>query len=99
MARYDVFDGAAEGSYLLDLQTDLIDHLSTRVVVPLLPSPSAPPPVKKLNPVFEIGGRKFVMATQLIATVPTGELGESRLSLIKHQDQIADALDMLFQGF
>ncbi len=46
MARYDVFDGAAEGSYLLDLQTDLVDHLSTRVVVPLLPSPSAPPPVK-----------------------------------------------------
>ena len=37
MARYDVFAGAVEGSFLLDVQTDLLDHLNTRVVVPLLP--------------------------------------------------------------
>ena len=31
MARYDVFAGAA-GNYLLDVQTDLIEHLNTRMV-------------------------------------------------------------------
>ena len=39
------------------------------------------------------------MATHLLATVPIAELGESRLNLIKHRDEIVGALDMLFQGF
>jgi toxin CcdB len=99
MARYDVFVGTSEGSYLLDVQTDLIDYLKTRVVVPLLPSGSTPPPIRKLNPVFEINGLKVVMATHLLATVPISELGESRLNLTKHHFEIAGALDMLFQGF
>jgi len=99
MARYDVFAGAADDSYLIDVQTDLIDHLRTRVVVPLLPSGSTPPPIRKLNPVFEIGGRKLVMATQFMATVPVAELGESRFNLAMHQEQIEGALEMLFQGF
>ena len=82
MARYDVFAGPADGSYLLDVQTDLIGQLKTRVVVPLLPAASAPPPIARLNPIFEIGGRKVVMATPLLAAVPSAELGESRASLL-----------------
>ena len=99
MARYDVFAGAVGDSYLLDVQTDLLDHLKTRVVVPLLPSGATPAPIRKLNPVFEIGGRKLVMATQFIATLPVARLGESRFSLAAHQEQIEGALEMLFQGF
>jgi toxin CcdB len=98
MARYDAFAGGAEG-FLLDVQTDLLDHLRTRVVVPLLPSATTPAPIRKLNPVFEIGGRKLVLATQLIATVPVAGLGESRFSLAAHREQIEGALEMLFQGF
>jgi toxin CcdB len=99
MARYDVFAGSAKGSYLLDVQTDLIEHLKTRMVVPLLPAEAAPSPVKKLHPVFEIGGRRLVMATHLMAAVPTVQLKESRFNLAKHHDEIVGALDMLFQGF
>ncbi len=99
MARYDVFAGTVDDSYLLDVQTDLLDQLKTRVVIPLLPSEAAPAPIRKLNPVFEIGGRKLVMATQFIATVPAAELAESRFNLALHQEQIEGALDMLFQGF
>ncbi|TIU36271.1 MAG: plasmid maintenance protein CcdB, partial [Mesorhizobium sp.] len=69
MARYDVFASGIEGGYLLDVQSDLLDHFKTRVVVPLLPLTSAPSPMRKLHPVFEINGRKMVMATHLIATV------------------------------
>jgi hypothetical protein len=49
--------------------------------------------------VFEIGGRKLVMATQFIATAPAAELGASRFNLAAHQEQIEGALEMLFQGF
>jgi toxin CcdB len=99
MARYDVFAGRVEGSYLLDIQPDLLDDFKTRVVIPLLPITMTPPPMRKLHPLIEINGRKLVMATHLIATVPAKELGESRLNIAKHQDDITAALDMLFQGF
>jgi toxin CcdB len=59
MARYDVFAGSAKGNYLLDVQTDLIEHLKTRMVVPLPPAGATPSPVKRLHPVFEIGGRNW----------------------------------------
>lgn len=99
MPRYDVFAGRVEGNYLLDVQSDLLDNFRTRVVVPLLPVATVPPPMRKLHPIFDINGRKLVMATHLIATVPASELGESRLNLTKHHDEIVAALDMLFQGF
>ncbi|ANN56465.1 plasmid maintenance protein CcdB [Mesorhizobium sp. SEMIA 3007] len=99
MPRYDVFAGRIEGNYLLDVQSDLLDNFKTRVVVPLLPVATVPPPMRKLHPTFEINGRKLVMATHLIATVPASELGESRLNLTKHHDDIVAALDILLQGF
>ncbi|MBM2715085.1 CcdB family protein [Mesorhizobium caraganae] len=99
MARYDVFAARSEGNYLLDVQSDLLDNFKTRVVVPLLPAATVPPPMRRLHPIFEVNGRKLVMATHLIATVPASELGESRLNLTKHHEDIVAALDMLFQGF
>ena len=99
MARYDVFAARSEGNYLLDVQSDLLDNFKTRVVVPLLPAATVPPPMRRLHPIFEVNGRKLVMATHLIATVPASELGESRLNLTKHHEDIVATLDMLFQGF
>ncbi|MER9135271.1 CcdB family protein [Mesorhizobium sp. M0830] len=99
MPRYDVFGDHLDGRYLLDVQSELLDYFKTRAVVPLLPIATVPPPMRKLHPIFEINGRKLVMATHLIATVPASELGESRLNLMKHHDDIVAALDMLFQGF
>ncbi|WFP64449.1 CcdB family protein [Mesorhizobium sp. WSM4904] len=100
MARYDVFAASGiEGGYLLDVQSDLLDNFKTRAVVPLLPLSSAPPPMRKLHPVFEINGRKLIMATHLIATVAVTELTENRTNLTNHHDEIVAALDMLFEGF
>jgi len=99
MALYDVFAGRTEGSYLLDVQSDILDNFETRVVIPLLPIAGAPPSLRKLHPIVEINGRKLVVATHLMATVPAKELGESRLNLTRHHDDIVAALDMLFQGF
>jgi len=55
--------------------------------------------MRRLHPVFEIEGRRLVMATHLIATVPVRDLGEVRFNLARHRDDIVGALDMLFQGF
>jgi toxin CcdB len=85
---------------VLNVQADLLTPLATTVVVPLLPVASAPPPMARLNPVFEIEGIRFVMVTQSLAAVARRELGESvgRLGEDRHYD-ITQALDMLLSGF
>ena len=59
MARFDIFKSRGELGYLLDVQSDLLSGLNTRVVVPLLPKSSAPTPAQRLNPVFSIEGQEF----------------------------------------
>ncbi|NGX16813.1 CcdB family protein [Wenzhouxiangella sp. XN24] len=99
MARFDIFKNEDEAGYLLDVQSDLLSGLNTRVVVPLLPQSSAPSPAQRLNPVFRIEGQELVMATQYMAAVPAGELRSRVGSLAEKQDEISTALDMLFLGF
>jgi len=99
MARFDVFENEDGAGYLLDVQSDLLSGLNTRVVVPLLPQSSAPSPAQRLNPVFSVEGQEVVMATQYMAAVPEKELRSGVGRLAEKQDQIAAALDMLFLGF
>lgn len=99
MARFDIFENEGEAGYLLDVQSDLLSGLNTRVVVPLLPKSSAPIPAQRLNPVFNFEGQELVMATQYMAAVPEGELRSGVGSLAERQDEISAALDMLFLGF
>lgn len=99
MARFDIFENKDGAGYLLDVQSDLLSGLNTRVVVPLLPKSSAPSPAQRLNPVFNIEGQEVVMATQYMAAVPEGELRFGAGSLAGQQVEISAALDMLFLGF
>jgi len=99
MARYDYYRNPSGAGFLLDVQSDLIAGLNTRVVVPLLPRERAPMPAKRLNPVFEIGGASHVMTTQFLAAIPVSELRDFGGSLERERDAIVNALDMLFFGF
>ncbi len=99
MARYDVFDNPDGEGWLLDVQTDLLDGLNTRVVVPLLPQNSAPAVAKRLNPVFDIEGEAAVMATQFLAAVPQKILKNRRTNLADCHNDIIAALDMVIHGF
>lgn len=99
MARFDLFENRSGAGYLLDVQSDLLGGLNTRVVVPLLPRASAPLPARRLNPVFNVAGQEVVMATQYMAAVPEGELRAGAGNLAEQQDEISAALDMLFLGF
>lgn len=102
MAQFDVhpLPGRRGGrGYVVDVQADLLDHLATRVVVPLLPTDAAPPPVAVLNPVFGIGGERHVLMVQTIATVPRRELDRPPVaSLEDRRDEIIRALDKLLSG-
>ena len=99
MARFGVSKNPDGVGYLLDVQADLLDHLNTRVVVPLLPLELAPIPAKTLNPVFNVEGTPVSMVTQFMAAVPVKMLKTTLLSLESDRNDITAALDLLFQGY
>ncbi len=97
MARFDLYRG--DPGWLLDVQSELTDGLPTRVVVPLLPLDSAPPPLGELNPVFEVESAAFQLMPQWLAATPRRALGRPQASLAHERDAITRALDLLFTGF
>jgi len=99
MARFDVHRLAGtRPNYVLDIQADLLDHLATRVVVPLLPEATLVRVLPSLNPVFEVLDMRLVMVTQAIATVPRRALGPPVASLDAQNDAIIRAIDTLLSG-
>ena len=98
MSRYCVYANSEGPGFLLDVQANLLSHLSTCVVVPLLPVDAAPKPARALNPMFEITGVPHVMVTQFIAAVPRRLLAEKVADLHEEAHEIVSALDCLFQG-
>ncbi len=99
MAQYDVYSNPFGDGYLLNIQTDLLDHLNTRVVIPLLPAEIAHKEAGALSPNFEIDRHSCVLATQLIATIPTSCLNKPVCNIENRFADITGALDFLFQGF
>lgn len=99
MARFDVYRNPEGTGYLVDLQADLLDHLNTRIVAPLLPLDRAPKPAATLNPVLDIAGEQVVMTTQFMAAVPSQTLKSPVARIDAHRSEITAAIDLLFQGF
>jgi toxin CcdB len=85
--------------FLLEVQADFLNSLSTRVVVPLLPVEEVPTLSKTLNPIFLIGTDEVVMATQLLAAVPKSALRIRIGNLSDQHDRVVNAIDFLKQGF
>ncbi|WP_037230384.1 CcdB family protein [Roseobacter sp. GAI101] len=83
----------------MDVQTDLLCDLNTRVVVPLLPSSIAPNPATTLNPIFEFNDEPVVMVTQFMAAIPTDILKTSVGKLAEEFEKVTTAIDLRIQGF
>ena len=98
--RFDVYPLPSGGQgYVVDIQADLLSHLLSRIVVPLVPLSKAPRPIAELNPVFEIEGELYVLLTQALASIPRRELKRVVSSLRAHHDQITRSLDILLTGY
>lgn len=86
--------------YLLDIQSDLLSSLGTRVVVPLYRQETTTiHPISRLTPVVEFKGQAYVAMVPELAGVAQRELGESAGSLLPARAEILAALDLLFTGF
>ncbi|MGZ4955574.1 MAG: CcdB family protein [Methylobacter sp.] len=104
MAQFDVFENPNKDTnqatpYLLDVQADLLDTLSTRVVVPLVTASAMSKAIQNLNPEFTIRHTAVFMSTAELAGVSVRSIGEKVGSLKEQRHQIISALDFLFTGF
>ncbi|MEO5763901.1 MAG: CcdB family protein [Casimicrobiaceae bacterium] len=104
MAQFDVYRNANAAQakripFVVDVQSDLLDHLATRVVVPLAdPKVLDGKPAKILNPAFAVEGRKVVMLTPELAGIPRKALGLKVAALHDKRAEIVAALDVIFSG-
>ena len=89
MARFDVYrnpNPATRGRipYLVDVQSELLDSLATRVVVPLCkPAVLKGRLAERLNPVFQVEGRKVCLLTPELAGVAARTLGAAHSKFVR----------------
>jgi toxin CcdB len=101
MGQFDVHEHARGGRYslLLDVQSELLSSLATRVVVPLAMAKGfGAKPISRLNPTLKHGGVEYLIVVQELAAVPKSALGRRVMSLAERRADIIAALDLLLTG-
>lgn len=102
MARFGVHRfGRANTMLVVDVQSDLLDEIATRVVIPLtLVTGAHREGQPRLKPTIEVAGSNYLLRTTEIAAVPRSSLGSVIANIeAAHRDTIDAALDFLFYGF
>ena len=93
LTRFDVAEH--RGVFMVVVESALLPPDPAIVVIPLLEDY---PAVQHLNPMIEVSGTPYVLATRLIASVRRSAL--RRVENVSPQaDKITRALDVLTQGF
>lgn len=84
---------------LLDVQSDLLETLGTRVVIPLYtPAAVQDGVIGTLTPRLEVDGASYVAVTSELAGIPRKSLGVQVGNLSNHRYDIVAALDLLLTG-
>jgi toxin CcdB len=100
-AVYKNRNAATRGRFplLLDVQSELLEPLSTRVVVPLSPIATARDvAMRQLAPILTSDGKQYVMLTPQLAGVSARGLGQSIGTVAHERATIIAALDLLVTG-
>jgi toxin CcdB len=99
VAKFDVHRLPGGAGYVVDCQANLLSHLQTHFVVPLIPPANGPDLAARLNPLFEVEGEEVAMFTQYAASMRKVDLGPVVASLVEHDIEIGRAIDMLLSGY
>lgn len=105
MAQFDIHKNkndrtAASTPYLLDIQSDAVSVIGTRLVVPLRPaSEYEEETITRLHPIIQLVGRRYVAFTTEMAGLPASLLGPIVGSARDQRKEIVDATDLLITGF
>jgi toxin CcdB len=97
VAQFEVYR-LADGTLVVDLQTDLIGLEVTRIVAPLR-AEGRYTAFPGLTPTVKVGDGHWVVRLQELAAVPAAEI-RVRVGSIAHlRDELKRGLDILIDGF
>lgn len=83
--------------FLLDIQSDFLDALKTRLVIPAIKL-TEQKPITRLNPVFEFEQQQYLLVVQEMAAIPANNLGAKVAELEMLRSEILAAVDLLITG-
>jgi len=93
MAQFDVYVGRGKNAkYLIDLQDNILDTLTTRIVAPLVPLSYINLPIKNVNPVIHVNDEKLILLTHLLAAIPCRHLEKFIVNVKTQRNDIVAAL-------
>lgn len=102
MAQFDVYRFTGRLTPLIvDVQSDVLSDLASRVVVPLTPVTSAVgEELPRLKPRVTVEGKDYLFMATDIGALPASRLGPWVANVEdEHRDAMTNALDFLFFGF
>jgi len=104
MSQFDVHRNLNPASktvapFIVDLQSDLVGHLPTRLVAPLKQQRAIGGRIEILMPEVDLQGKKFIVSLPESAGVPLAFVGPVVGSLSQHRDQFVAGIDLLITGF
>jgi len=86
--------------FVVDVQSDLLEQLQTRVVIPLTRTAGlAKKPLSHLTPALTFDGETYVLMTPQLAGVARSDLGAPAGSLAGERHAIVAAMDFLLTGY
>lgn len=102
MAQFALYRNAnrqTQGRYpfLLDIQSDFLNELKTRLVVPVIKLAERKP-ITRLNPIFQWEQQQYLLVVQEIAAIPANNLGVKVTELETLRGEILAAVDLLITG-
>jgi toxin CcdB len=99
MSRFDLYRGLGSIDYFLDVQADFHDHLSTRVVIPLLAAHKIRNLTRGLHVPIMVADAPYYLVTPMMAAMPKSQLGKALENREDLSYDITAAIDFLLQGF
>jgi toxin CcdB len=99
VARFSVHRITDSDQLVIDLQSNLLNDLTTRIVAPLLPASLVTHSLTRLHVGVDVSGIGYFVAAHLSTAIPCRELGPAIGDLSPRSDEIMAAVDFAFQGF
>ncbi|MDB5890903.1 MAG: CcdB-like toxin protein [Polaromonas sp.] len=104
MAQFDVYDNPMADQrvripYWLDLQSDHIAQLQTRVIIPLRTAVTAGTRIEGLQPLVNVGKQSLCADVPSLASFPSRLLRDPVARIDANRHELVAALDYLISGF
>jgi toxin CcdB len=101
--QHDIFANPAPRTraafpFIAVLQADLSAESRSRMVAPMAPRAALPGAAGRLLPIVRHDGREFLIAVELMMSLPISALRNALGSIAAHRDEITRAIDWLFTG-